>query len=398
MPIRFKCPLCSTILNVPDAAVGKAGKCNGCGGKIVVPASSEAAPAPLPSASPPSRPTNTAANSTAPSRPASSPPGTVTPPQRNRPANPAPLSIPASAPAEAPQDDYGSLFDQVDVATGNTDDGELKLEPVFHSPVVAYPTSTSEAESSQSYAASASGVTEEQPKGSFQQFIGFGAGSLFCLLLSFGLFMLDTEYSPIPVDMAALEAGTKPTKEYIELGPHLACYSYGVYTAKKRFADFPNAPIEKFTYPIISTTHPAAEKLLEVAQMYGDFGSLPDDVALPMLLNVAAVVTTEEYEHLSDVPRVPLLIERLSGTHDGTVPNIRKLEEGCGIPPKGLNDALNIKPNDKPVFRSSWTSGGVMLFAVASLLFFGLSLLAGYRMIANWKPERSALSERLSSN
>jgi hypothetical protein len=129
-------------------------------------------------------------------------------------------------------------------------------------------------------------------------------------------------------------------------------------------------------YPIISTAHPSLQQLKEIADKYGGFDKIPDDVELPAIEHFAVIVKTERFKNAGEIPAVPQRREeRVQGLVINTLRPLGYKEKNLlkeEFPSMDFDKVQVVEEGRKP---SSWTWCATFLYGGAGLI--GLGLLLG---------------------
>jgi hypothetical protein len=111
---------------------------------------------------------------------------------------------------------------------------------------------------------------------------------------------------PVRVDLARLEAGELPENDYVEIGPHLACYAGAVFTyqvkpGQHRLPD--DTVVVQTLYPIVSAAHPDVKELEALRQRFGNADHVPDEVPTPFPVRFTVLVRTTRFRTIGEVPK-----------------------------------------------------------------------------------------------
>ena len=144
--------------------------------------------------------------------------------------------------------------------------------------------------------------------------LGFGAFLIFKGYEEFTL-SRSADSTPLALDLSALEAGTFPDNNYLEINEHWAVFPYAVYNyqeeAERRDEPSDAAKVNYLYYPIISETHPFNVAVDELYLQFPD-GNIPDEL-VPAFQKPAVLVKSKRFKTIGQIPNEWMPVESISG-------------------------------------------------------------------------------------
>jgi hypothetical protein len=190
-----------------------------------------------------------------------------------------------------------------------------------------------------------------------------------------------TTPEPIDVVLADVEAGNAPPNSHWKLGEHVAIYNAGVYQYKQsKYATGepgPDAKVDYYYYPVLSSGHPFLVKLGELAEQNGGVANIPDD-QIPAMNDFAVLVKTKKFGTIGSIPDEWAAEGNLQGLVINQITSLDNKEEELlrqGFP--GLNTEklllLEADRHPAPIAKSGGMilGGSVLALGAVGWMFAG---------------------------
>jgi len=181
---------------------------------------------------------------------------------------------------------------------------------------------------------------------------------------------------PVPIELAALEAGAELESTYVRLGPHVRLYPAAVRVVRsdRPIEGEPADDLELFHlyYPVLSPDHPFIRRWDELLAEYGNAERIPTE-ELPRLATFRVVVKSEEFAHVGSIPDDWVEAPALTGLvldPDGPPAEEDREPILAGYPDVELDRLLVLEAGREPPGRTRTLGmllGGVVLCIAGSL-------------------------------
>jgi hypothetical protein len=205
---------------------------------------------------------------------------------------------------------------------------------------------------------------------------------------------------PTQVDLARLEAGELPDNDYVEIGPHLACYAGAVFTYEAKEPGRHRLPddtvVVQTLYPIVSTANPDVKELEALRQRFGDADDVPDDVPTPFPVRFTVLVRTNRFRTVGAVPKDFVRSEtKIRGVVSTKFPRFQRDEQGLLQERFPLVDFrkvivldLSRKPPPPGPTESVPVAAGLAAAGVGFVGLIGIGIWGLFRLTSTPKPRR----------
>lgn len=188
-----------------------------------------------------------------------------------------------------------------------------------------------------------------------------------------------TSKEPVPVSLVKLEFGVEPLNNHIEIGEHSAIYDALIYEYEERFSDptgdDPGTKVNFVYYPIVSRSHPLAQKLEALSKRDPDSITDAEYDAIGKE-QFKVIVRTGRYNKVGDLPPAGVAPqEKIKGMVVNQISSIGWEEQRLlkqSFPNLDFKNLLILQENRKP---SSPTASFGMMGGGGALVLVGLGLM-----------------------
>jgi hypothetical protein len=189
-----------------------------------------------------------------------------------------------------------------------------------------------------------------------------------------------TSKDPVPVSVVKLEYGIDLPNNHIEIGEHAAIYDALIYEYEQTFSDptgdDPNTKVNFVYYPIVSQSHPLAEKLEQWAKR--DPESITDEEFESLAKEKFKVlVRSGRYNKVSELPQGGVQrLDKVTGMVVNEISSVGWEEQRLikeAFPNTDFKDILILQEGRKPsspVMSFGMMGGGGALMLVGIGLMF----------------------------
>jgi hypothetical protein len=184
---------------------------------------------------------------------------------------------------------------------------------------------------------------------------------------------------PLAVELADLESGKAPERNYVAIGEHMAVYGGAVYSYSQSKYDSsapgPSTKITECFYPIISYSHPFMKGLAELEEKYGSLDDAPDDAEFPELNSFSVIVKAKHFDTIGAIPDGIELESSLEGLIINQVESLDSEEKDLirsSFPQANLDEVVIIQAGRKPasLLKSLGMIVGGVVLALAGVAWF----------------------------
>lgn len=188
-----------------------------------------------------------------------------------------------------------------------------------------------------------------------------------------------TSKEPVPVSLVKLEFGVEPPNNHIEIGEHAAIYDALIYEYEERLSDptgdDPGTKVNFVYYPIVSQSHPLAEKLEALAKR--DQDSITDaEYEAVGKEQFKVIVRSSRFKNVGELPPMGVAHqEKVKGLVVNEISSLGWEEQQLikqSFPNLDFKNLLILQENRKPA--SPVTSFG-MMGGGGALVLVGLGLM-----------------------
>lgn len=189
-----------------------------------------------------------------------------------------------------------------------------------------------------------------------------------------------TAKEPVPVSLVKLEYGVEPPNNHVEIGEHAAIYDALIYEYEERMSDptgeDPGTTVNFVYYPIVSQSHPLAEKLEQMSKR--DPESVSDDEYEALgKEKFKVLVRSGRYNKVGELPQGGVArLDKVSGMVVNQISSVGWEEQRLlkqAFPNLDFKDILILQEGRKPsspTFSFGMMGGGGALALVGVGLMF----------------------------
>ena len=188
-----------------------------------------------------------------------------------------------------------------------------------------------------------------------------------------------TSKDPVPVSIVKLEFGVDLPNNHIEVGEHAAIYDALIYEYEQSFSDptgdDPKTKVNFVYYPIVSQSHPLAEKLESLSKRDPD--SIRDEEYEALgKEKFKVLVRTGRYDKVGDLPQGGVArLDKVSGMVVNEISSVGWEEQNLlrqAFPDIDFKNILILQEGRKP---SSPAASFGMMGGGGALMLVGLGLM-----------------------
>jgi len=217
------------------------------------------------------------------------------------------------------------------------------------------------------------------PRGWALMVMVFTAG-LGAILLLFGVLAgiqgRGASATPVPADLARLEAGEPLPNIHVQLGEHLRLYPFSLYMYETTGGQEvkPTSTIKGTYTPIVSPTNPYARALESLVKKYGSVERIPPQ-ELPRPYGFAVLLSTHRLATVGDIPDRVQRASTVHGLMNNRMVSLGKEEQNLirqnlpGVDPEKLLIYEEDMQPASPVVVLALILSGVVLIGAGVVLF-----------------------------